>query len=58
MEQQQNTQRNAVMTIIICFLIAFIEGIDLQSAGVAAAGVGAHFGLDKPALGLFLVQQY
>ena len=40
MEQQQNTQRNAVMTIIICFLIAFIEGIDLQSAGVAAAGFG------------------
>ncbi|MEB5928584.1 3-(3-hydroxy-phenyl)propionate transporter MhpT [Acinetobacter schindleri] len=53
MEQQHNTQRNAVMTILICFLIAFIEGIDLQSAGVAAAGVGAHFGLDKPALGLF-----
>ena len=53
MEQQHNTQRNAVMTILICFLIAFIEGIDLQSAGVAAAGVGAHFSLDKPALGLF-----
>lgn len=53
MQQQQNTQRNAVMTILICFLIAFIEGIDLQSAGVAAAGVSAHFGLDKSALGLF-----
>ncbi|OTG90784.1 3-(3-hydroxy-phenyl)propionate transporter MhpT [Acinetobacter sp. ANC 3813] len=53
MEQQQSTQPKAVMTILICFLIAFIEGIDLQSAGVAAAGVGAHFGLDKSALGLF-----
>lgn len=53
MEQQQNTQRNAVMTILICFLIALIEGIDLQSAGVAAAGVSAHFGLDKSSLGLF-----
>lgn len=53
MEQQQSTQPKAVMTIFICFLIAFIEGIDLQSAGVAAAGVGAHFGLDKSALGLF-----
>jgi AAHS family 3-hydroxyphenylpropionic acid transporter len=53
MEQQQNTQRNAVMMILICFLIALIEGIDLQSAGVAAAGVSAHFGLDKSSLGLF-----
>lgn len=53
MEQQQSTQPKAVMTILICFLIAFIEGIDLQSAGVAAAGVGAHFSLDKSALGLF-----
>lgn len=53
MEQQQNTQRNAVMTILICFLIAFIEGIDLQSAGVAAAGVSLHFALDKSSLGLF-----
>jgi MFS transporter, AAHS family, 3-hydroxyphenylpropionic acid transporter len=53
MEQQQNTQRNTVMTILICFFIALIEGIDLQSAGVAAAGVSAHFGLDKSSLGLF-----
>lgn len=51
--QQQGTQRNAVMTICICFIIAFIEGVDLQSAGVAAKGVGEFFGLDKLALGYF-----
>lgn len=54
MEQREQTQRkNVVMTILICFLIALIEGIDLQSAGVAAAGVRESFGLDKSALGLF-----
>lgn len=54
MIKQQNEQsRNAFMTIVICFLIAFIEGIDLQSAGVAAAGVREHFNLDTNSLGLF-----
>lgn len=54
MEQSEHIQRkNVVMTILICFLIALIEGIDLQSAGVAAAGVREAFGLDKSALGLF-----
>lgn len=53
MESQKTRQGTAVITILICFLIAFIEGIDLQSAGVAAAGVSAQFGLDKSALGLF-----
>ncbi|WP_447506061.1 3-(3-hydroxy-phenyl)propionate transporter MhpT [Acinetobacter pittii] len=53
MEQSLIKQRNAVMTILICFLIALIEGIDLQSAGVAASGVSDYFGLDKSSLGLF-----
>lgn len=50
---QHESGRNVLMTIVICFLIAFIEGIDLQSAGVAAAGVREHFGLDTQNLGLF-----
>ena len=50
---QHESGRNAFMTIVICFLIAFIEGIDLQSAGVAAAGVREHFALDTQSLGLF-----
>lgn len=31
------------MTIFYCFLVALCEGIDLQAAGVAAAGIGAEF---------------
>ena len=30
-------------TIVFCVLTAFCEGIDLQAAGVAAAGIGAEF---------------
>lgn len=30
-------------TILFCFLTALCEGIDLQAAGVAAAGIGAEF---------------
>ena len=33
-------------TIVFCVLTAFCEGMDLQAAGVAAAGIGAEF---KPA---------
>lgn len=57
MGQYQNKQRHkphsAVMTIALCFLIALSEGIDLQTAGVAAPGIAATFGLDKSSLGLF-----
>jgi AAHS family 3-hydroxyphenylpropionic acid transporter len=31
------------VTIFFCFLTALCEGIDLQAAGVAAAGIGAEF---------------
>ena len=31
------------MTLVFCFLVALCEGIDLQAAGVAAAGIGAEF---------------
>lgn len=30
-------------TLLFCFLAALCEGIDLQAAGVAAAGIGAEF---------------
>ena len=55
MDQQENKLRHnhAVITIALCFLIALSEGIDLQTAGVAAAGVATSFGLDKSSLGLF-----
>jgi MFS transporter, AAHS family, 3-hydroxyphenylpropionic acid transporter len=31
------------LTILFCVLVALCEGIDLQAAGVAAAGIGAEF---------------
>jgi AAHS family 3-hydroxyphenylpropionic acid transporter len=30
-------------TILFCVCVALCEGIDLQAAGVAAAGIGAEF---------------
>jgi AAHS family 3-hydroxyphenylpropionic acid transporter len=35
--------RDRTMTILFCVLVALCEGIDLQAAGVAAAGIGAEF---------------
>jgi MFS transporter, AAHS family, 3-hydroxyphenylpropionic acid transporter len=35
--------RDRLLTIGLCFLAALCEGIDLQAAGVAAAGIGAEF---------------
>lgn len=40
------------ITIVICFLIAMIEGIDIQAIGVAASSIKAHFGLDSSQLGV------
>lgn len=31
--------RRATLTIALCFIVALIEGFDLQSAGTAAAGL-------------------
>ena len=36
-----------VRTIALCFLVALMEGLDLQAAGIAAQGMAAAFGLDK-----------
>lgn len=38
-------------TILLCFIVALIEGLDLQSAGIAAAGIRAAFNLDPTMLG-------
>lgn len=35
--------RDRTATILFCVLVALCEGIDLQAAGVAAAGIGAEF---------------
>ena len=46
-------KKHATLTVLICFLIAVIEGIDIQAAGVAAAGIKEYFALDASQLGLF-----
>ncbi|WP_058910113.1 3-(3-hydroxy-phenyl)propionate transporter MhpT [Entomohabitans teleogrylli] len=40
-----------VMTIGLCFLVALMEGLDLQAAGIAAVGIASHFALDKMQMG-------
>lgn len=39
------------LTIVLCFIVALIEGLDLQSAGIAAAGIRAAFNLDPTMMG-------
>jgi AAHS family 3-hydroxyphenylpropionic acid transporter len=41
------------LTILFCVLAALCEGIDLQAAGVAAAGIGAEFKPSPGQLGTF-----
>lgn len=50
---EKSDHKHAVVTVAICFLIAVIEGLDIQAAGIAAAGISEHFDLDKPQLGVF-----
>lgn len=42
------------LTLALCFCAAIIEGIDLQSMGIAAPGIGPEFHLSKQALGYVL----
>src|SRR3569833_2171953 len=46
--------RRAVLTLGLCFCAAIIEGIDLQSMGIAASGIAAEFHLSKEDLGTVL----
>lgn len=39
------------VTIGLCFLVALMEGLDLQAAGIAAQGMATAFGLDKQQMG-------
>ncbi len=36
-----------MLTIGLCFLVALMEGLDLQAAGIAAGGVAPAFAPDK-----------
>jgi AAHS family 3-hydroxyphenylpropionic acid transporter len=46
--------KRAGITLGLCFLTAVIEGVDLQSMGIAAPALGPAFHLSKEALGYVL----
>ena len=48
------TLQRSGMTLALCFCAAIIEGIDLQSMGIAAPGIAPEFHLSKQALGTVL----
>ncbi|WP_454868352.1 3-(3-hydroxy-phenyl)propionate transporter MhpT [Pseudomonas farris] len=43
--------RRTTLTITLCFIVALIEGFDLQAAGTAAAGLRQTFALDPKMMG-------
>jgi len=45
------SSRRPTLTIALCFIVALIEGFDLQSAGTAATGLRQTFELDPKLLG-------
>jgi AAHS family 3-hydroxyphenylpropionic acid transporter len=45
--------RDITITILLCVLVALCEGIDLQAAGVAAAGIAAEFKPSPDQFGTF-----
>ncbi len=48
------TRNVSALTIALWFAAALLEGIDLQSAGIAAPGIAGEFMLDKAQLGWVL----
>lgn len=48
---QQSTKVQKILTVFLCFWVAFFEGFDLQAPGIAAKGIAAIFGLDQIQMG-------
>lgn len=44
-----------ITTLALCFLLALIEGVDLQSMGIAAPSLGPEFRLSRQQLGVVLL---
>ncbi|OUH36441.1 MFS transporter, AAHS family, 3-hydroxyphenylpropionic acid transporter [Klebsiella pneumoniae] len=45
------TPSRLVVTTGLCFMVALMEGLDLQAAGIAAVGMAQAFALDKMQMG-------
>jgi AAHS family 3-hydroxyphenylpropionic acid transporter len=52
MTTQPIVRSGAVVTLSLCFAIALLEGLDLQSVGVAAPRMAREFGLSVAQMGL------
>jgi len=48
-------EQRVAATLALCFLTAVIEGMDLQSMGIAAPALGPEFGLSRQQLGVVLL---
>jgi AAHS family 3-hydroxyphenylpropionic acid transporter len=54
MENNANLdKKTSPITVFLCFVIAVIEGLDLQAAGIAASGIKEYFSLSPEQLGIF-----
>lgn len=51
MAQPYRGKAQKILTIFLCFWVAFFEGFDLQVPGIAAKGIAASFGLDQIQMG-------
>ena len=51
MAQPYSGKTQKILTIFLCFWVAFFEGFDLQAPGVAAKGIAASFGLGQVQMG-------
>lgn len=51
MAQPYSGKAQKILTIILCFWVAFFEGFDLQAPGIAAKGIAASFALDQIQMG-------
>lgn len=52
-QANQDTKNTSKITVFLCFVIAVIEGVDLQAAGIAASGLKQYFSLSPEQLGVF-----
>ncbi|WP_180077406.1 MULTISPECIES: 3-(3-hydroxy-phenyl)propionate transporter MhpT [unclassified Acinetobacter] len=51
MMQPYSEKLRKILTIFLCFWVAFFEGFDLQAPGIAAKGIAASFALDQVQMG-------
>lgn len=51
MAQPYSGKAQKILTIFLCFWVAFFEGFDLQAPGIAAKEIATSFGLDQIQMG-------